>query len=63
LARLLLPEFQVQALILSGDSGSNPERATCREILLVANDLKKNIRGVNAVMVLSNLSVGNTSTV
>jgi len=31
----LLPEFQVQVLIHTGDSGSNPERALYRQISLV----------------------------
>jgi len=35
---VMLPEFQVQVLICTGDSGSNPERALYRYILLVVND-------------------------
>jgi len=35
---LVLPAFQVQVLIRTGDSGSNPERALYRYILLVVND-------------------------
>jgi hypothetical protein len=57
----MLPAFQVQVPISTGDSGSNPERALYRQILLIVNDLrKKTIRDVNAVMELRNLSLGKT---
>jgi len=35
----LLPAFQVQVLICTADSGSNPEWTPCRQILLVVNNL------------------------
>jgi len=57
----VLSTFQVQVLICTGDSGSNPERPPCREVLLVVNDLiRKPVRGVNAVMTLRNLSLDKT---
>jgi hypothetical protein len=58
---VLLPAFQVQVLICTGNSGSDPERAPCRQIVLVVNDLIRNtVRGVKAVMALRNLSLGET---
>jgi hypothetical protein len=61
LVSLFLPAFQVQVLICTGDSGSNPERVPCRQILLVVNNLKrKTVRGVKVVMALNNLSLGKT---
>jgi len=46
---------------VTGDSVSNPERAPCRQILLVVNDLiRKNESGVTVVMALSDWSVGKT---
>jgi hypothetical protein len=57
----VLPAFQVQVLICTGDSGSTPDRAPCREIFLVVNDLiRKTVIDVNAVMALKNLSLGKT---
>jgi len=44
----VLPAFQVQVLICTGDSCSNPERSAYRQILLVVNDLiRKTVRGLN----------------
>jgi hypothetical protein len=34
----VLPEFQVQVLIWTGDSDSNPEQSPYRNILLVVDD-------------------------
>jgi hypothetical protein len=43
----------------TGDSGSNPERAPCRWVLLVVDDLnKENLRDMKAVMSLRILSLG-----
>jgi hypothetical protein len=57
----MLPAFQVQVLIRTGDSGSNPEQAPGRQILLVVNDLiRKTLRGMSAVMAMRNLSLGKT---
>jgi hypothetical protein len=55
----LLAALQFQFLLYTGDSVSNPEWSSCRYILLVANDLiRKTVRGMNAVMALRNLILG-----
>jgi len=57
----VLPAFQVQVLICTSHSGTNPEQAPCRYILLVVNYLiRKPVRGVKVVMALRNLSVDKT---
>jgi len=57
----LLQAFQVQGLICTGDTVSDPEWAPCRWILLAVNYLiRKPVRGVKVVMALSNLSLGKT---
>jgi len=58
---VVLPAFQVQVLICTSDSGSNPERASCRQIWMAVNDLiRKPVRGVKVVTILSKLSLGKT---
>ena len=55
----MLPAFQVQVLICTDDSGSNPERAHI-DFLVVNYLMRKTVGGVKVVMVLSNCSPGKT---
>jgi len=59
---LMKPENEtLQIRHVTGDSVSNPERAPCRWILFVVNDLiRKPVSGVTVVMTLSDWSLDKT---
>jgi len=56
----MLPAFQVQVLICTSDSGSNPEPAVYRSICWLEIIKKENRKIMKAVMALRNLSLGKT---